>query len=62
EFRLPEGMKRTGYDADTGEYFFSDINGHQYKSAPHARYGKLVPVDFFTHTPARAFSLPSFDA
>ncbi|ESK95691.1 carbohydrate-binding module family 50 protein [Moniliophthora roreri MCA 2997] len=34
EYRLPPGVKRTGYDADTGVYFFS--NGT--KTLPHARY------------------------
>ncbi|KAK7054339.1 hypothetical protein VNI00_003533 [Paramarasmius palmivorus] len=34
EYRLPPGVRRTGYDADTGVYSFS--NGT--KSRPHARY------------------------
>ncbi|KAK1220199.1 hypothetical protein PQX77_017049 [Marasmius sp. AFHP31] len=40
EYRLPPGVKRTGYDADTGEYFFSDGS----KTAPYVEYGTLVPA------------------
>ncbi|THU89374.1 hypothetical protein K435DRAFT_865353 [Dendrothele bispora CBS 962.96] len=34
EYRLPPGVRRTGYDADTGQYHFSGGG----KSAPYSRY------------------------
>ncbi|KAF2824693.1 hypothetical protein CC86DRAFT_295626 [Ophiobolus disseminans] len=42
--RLPEGMKRIGYDADTQSYTFRDASGALYESAPGARYGELTRV------------------
>jgi hypothetical protein len=44
EYRLPEGVKRTGYDADTQRYTFCDTEGNLYESAPGARYGELRPA------------------
>ncbi|KAK7473014.1 hypothetical protein VKT23_001118 [Stygiomarasmius scandens] len=38
EYRLPQGLRRTGYDADTGQYHFSGEQGGSYKSAPYSRY------------------------
>ncbi|KAF9265263.1 hypothetical protein L218DRAFT_163690 [Marasmius fiardii PR-910] len=46
DYRLPPGMKRIGYDADTGEYFFSG----GYKSAPYSTYGPLVPLGTSSNT------------
>ncbi|KAF2674081.1 hypothetical protein BT63DRAFT_473858 [Microthyrium microscopicum] len=42
--RLPEGMRRVGYDADTQTYTFQDEEGNFYEGAPGARYGTLYPT------------------
>ncbi|KAF8638375.1 hypothetical protein AX16_010522 [Volvariella volvacea WC 439] len=42
--RLPHGMKRVGYDADTRVYTFQDRDGRYYHSAPGEEYGILRPV------------------
>ena len=42
--RLPEGVIRIGYDADTGIYTFRDEEGTIYTSSPYERYGYLTPV------------------
>ncbi|KAJ7768712.1 hypothetical protein DFH07DRAFT_807717 [Mycena maculata] len=42
-YRLPAGMVRTGYDADTGQYFFSDRSGTTYHGEPGSRYGPMYP-------------------
>ncbi|KAJ7628704.1 hypothetical protein FB45DRAFT_919057 [Roridomyces roridus] len=42
--RLPEGMKRIGYDADTARYTFCDREGNMYTGPAHERYGSLTPV------------------
>jgi hypothetical protein len=44
EYRLPEGMKRIGYDADTQCYTFRDAEGNFFESAPGSRYGELRPA------------------
>ncbi|KAF5345304.1 hypothetical protein D9758_008454 [Tetrapyrgos nigripes] len=43
-YRLPEGMRRTGYDTDTGKYKFVDRHGKVYESAPHEYYGEMKPA------------------
>ncbi|KAJ7177838.1 hypothetical protein C8R46DRAFT_1075084 [Mycena filopes] len=43
--RLPEGIKRIGYDADTARYTFCDREGNTYLGPPHEEYGTLTPVD-----------------
>ncbi|KAF4603112.1 hypothetical protein EYR38_003517 [Pleurotus pulmonarius] len=43
-YRLPPGVKRTAYDADTGVYTYRDGNGQIYTGAPHQRYGTLRPI------------------
>ncbi|KAF5348853.1 hypothetical protein D9756_009704 [Leucocoprinus leucothites] len=44
--RLPEGMKRIGYDADTQCYTFQDrYTGALYRSEPGNVYGTLTPVN-----------------
>ncbi|KAI1813922.1 carbohydrate-binding module family 50 protein [Poronia punctata] len=53
EERLPEGMKRIGYDADTQTYTFRDAEGHLWESAPGNRYGELRRV-------ATTSTLPSY--
>ncbi|KAF9443908.1 hypothetical protein P691DRAFT_607549, partial [Macrolepiota fuliginosa MF-IS2] len=42
--RLPEGMKRVGYDSDTRRYTFQDSTGVLYQSEPGNAYGILTPV------------------
>jgi hypothetical protein len=42
--RLPEGMQRIGYDADTQRYSFRDQDGSLWESATGNRYGELRPV------------------
>lgn len=44
EERLPEGMQRIGYDADTQVYTFRDADGGIWESAPGNRYGQLRRV------------------
>ncbi|AEO58170.1 hypothetical protein MYCTH_2305349 [Thermothelomyces thermophilus ATCC 42464] len=44
EERLPEGMVRVGYDADTQVYTYRDSDGSYWEGAPGARYGKLHRV------------------
>lgn len=41
EERLPEGMQRIGYDADTQIYTFRDQEGAIWESAPGNQYGRL---------------------
>ncbi|KAF9492676.1 hypothetical protein BDN71DRAFT_1451143 [Pleurotus eryngii] len=43
-YRLPAGIERTAYDADTGVYTYRDGNGQIYEGSPHQRYGTLRPV------------------
>ncbi len=42
--RLPEGMTRVGYDADTQVYTFQDEDGSLWEGPPGARYGQLTLV------------------
>ncbi|KAL8285039.1 hypothetical protein RB597_002224 [Gaeumannomyces tritici] len=44
EERLPEGMTRIGYDADTETYTFRDADGSIWESAPGSRYGNLTKI------------------
>ncbi|KAK1246084.1 hypothetical protein MKX07_005153 [Trichoderma sp. CBMAI-0711] len=44
EERLPEGMTRVGYDADTQVYTFRDADGSLWESAPGCQYGRLTRV------------------
>ncbi|OAQ74196.1 peptidoglycan-binding LysM domain-containing protein [Pochonia chlamydosporia 170] len=44
EERLPEGMTRVGYDADTQVYTFKDADGSYWESAPGCQYGQLTRV------------------
>jgi len=45
EHRLPQGFKRTGYDADERRYYFSDGGGQTWRSQPGNAYGVLTPVE-----------------
>ncbi|EFY89360.1 hypothetical protein J3459_014949 [Metarhizium acridum] len=42
--RLPEGITRVGYDADTESYTFQDRSGSYWESRPGRRYGPLRRV------------------
>ena len=44
EERLPDGMTRVGYDADTQVYTFQDSDGSLWESAPGCQYGQLTRV------------------
>ncbi|KAH7930336.1 hypothetical protein BV22DRAFT_1191384 [Leucogyrophana mollusca] len=43
-YRLPEGVKRIAYDADTQRYTFRDRSGQLYQNAPGEHYGTLIPI------------------
>ncbi|KAJ8592160.1 hypothetical protein M405DRAFT_68916 [Rhizopogon salebrosus TDB-379] len=43
-YRLPEGVKRIAYDADTQQYTFRDRTGQLYQNTPGDTYGVLNPV------------------
>ncbi|CAK5265946.1 unnamed protein product [Mycena citricolor] len=42
--RLPDGMQRTGYDADTQRYYFRDTDGSVWQSPEGSEYGPLTRV------------------
>ncbi|KAG1811268.1 uncharacterized protein BJ212DRAFT_564307 [Suillus subaureus] len=42
--RLPEGIKRIAYDADTQQYTFRDRSGQLYQNPSGETYGVLKPV------------------
>ncbi|OHF04698.1 LysM domain-containing protein [Colletotrichum orchidophilum] len=44
EERLPHGMRRVGYDADTQVYTYQDSDGSYWEGAPGAQYGQLTQV------------------
>ncbi|KAL7931615.1 carbohydrate-binding module family 50 protein [Trichoderma chlorosporum] len=44
EERLPEGMTRVGYDADSQVYTFQDADGSLWESAPGNQYGHLTRI------------------
>ncbi|EJD03795.1 LysM-domain-containing protein [Fomitiporia mediterranea MF3/22] len=44
DYRLPEGMKRVGYDADTQKYTFRDQDGVYWEGPEGAEYGELRKV------------------
>ncbi|KAF5385074.1 hypothetical protein D9615_000991 [Tricholomella constricta] len=44
EYRLPEGMKRIGYDADTGRYQFQDRDGSVWQGAEGAEFSEMTRV------------------
>ncbi|KAI6099014.1 hypothetical protein F5141DRAFT_1144009 [Pisolithus sp. B1] len=43
-YRLPEGIKRIAYDADSQRYLFRDRVGQLYQNEPGDEYGVLQPV------------------
>ncbi|EPS97855.1 hypothetical protein FOMPIDRAFT_161441 [Fomitopsis schrenkii] len=44
EYRLPDGMKRVGYDADTSKYYYRDADGALWEGPAGAQYGELTQV------------------
>lgn len=42
EYRLPEGMKRVGYDADSGRYTFQDRDGSLWVGAEGAEFSEMT--------------------
>jgi len=44
EYRLPEGMKRIGYDADSGCYYFRDRSGAVWQGAEGAEFSEMTQV------------------
>jgi len=45
DYRLPEGMKRVGYDADSGRYYFRDSDGTLWRGAEGVEFGEMKRVD-----------------
>ncbi|KAH7903326.1 hypothetical protein BJ138DRAFT_164523 [Hygrophoropsis aurantiaca] len=43
-YRLPEGVKRIAYDADTERYTFRDRSGQLYQNSPGENYGNLIAI------------------
>lgn len=48
EYRLPDGMARVGYDADTEIYTYRDADGSYWEGVPGAQYGVLKRVQAST--------------
>lgn len=44
EYRLPEGLQRIGYDADTQIYTYQDTDGSYWEGEEGNRYGQLHRV------------------
>ncbi|KAF9225218.1 carbohydrate-binding module family 50 protein [Gyrodon lividus] len=42
DYRLPEGVKRIGYDSDTGRYYFRDQEGLTYQGPEGSEFGELT--------------------
>jgi len=59
EERLPEGMRRVAYDADTQTYTYEDAEGEMWEGVPGAKYGRLHRVSRDSH---RAPPLPVFES
>ncbi|KAK1987482.1 LysM domain-containing protein [Colletotrichum cereale] len=51
EERLPHGMRRVGYDADTQVYTYQDADGSYWEGAPGQQYGQLMQVSGATSGP-----------
>ncbi|KAF8971791.1 hypothetical protein BDZ97DRAFT_1785146 [Flammula alnicola] len=45
DYRLPEGMKRIGYDADSGRYYFRDSDGSLWVGPQGAQFGEMTRVN-----------------
>ncbi|KAJ5042980.1 uncharacterized protein L3040_004369 [Drepanopeziza brunnea f. sp. 'multigermtubi'] len=59
EARLPAGMRRVGYDADTQIYSYEDSDGSYWKGEPGSRYGTLHPCGNSTSRMMRSESATS---
>ncbi|KIY51533.1 hypothetical protein FISHEDRAFT_37011 [Fistulina hepatica ATCC 64428] len=44
DYRLPEGMTRIGYDADSGRYSFRDRDGSVWEGPQGAEFGEMTRV------------------
>jgi len=61
DYRLPEGMKRVGYDADSSKYIFRDTGGCLWEGQEGNRYGEMTQVsDTRTTTHNNEFNSRSF--
>jgi hypothetical protein len=61
--RLPEGFRRTAYDADTGRYYFRDAHGQLWAGPAGSRFGELKPGACAACVCLpRAHSLPDWDS
>jgi len=47
DYRLPEGIKRVGYDADSGKYFFRD-EGQLWEGQEGTQFGEMTRVSVTT--------------
>ncbi|KAF7366402.1 hypothetical protein MSAN_00897000 [Mycena sanguinolenta] len=56
--RLPEGVKRIGYDADSARYKFCDREGNLYLGPPHEYYGALTLVGKTSRPPSSSDDRP----
>jgi len=45
DYRLPEGMKRVGYDADSGRYYFRDSDGSIWRGGEGVEFGEMTRVN-----------------
>ncbi|KAG6897094.1 hypothetical protein C0992_004178 [Termitomyces sp. T32_za158] len=54
DYRLPEGMKRTGYDTDTGRYYFTDQDGNVWQGAQGAQFSEMTLVSEGNQRPSRS--------
>lgn len=54
--RLPEGMVRVGYDADTQVYTFRDTDGSLWEGPPGCQYGRMTKVADAPKPPSRMVS------
>jgi len=50
DYRLPEGFKRVGYDADSGKYIFRDKEGQLWEGQEGERFGEMTRVSVTTTT------------
>lgn len=46
DYRLPEGMKRVGYDSDSGRYYFRDSEGKMYEGPEGSEFGEMTRGEF----------------
>ncbi|KAG6852614.1 hypothetical protein C0991_010463 [Blastosporella zonata] len=53
DYRLPEGMKRTGYDADTGRYYFTDKDGSVWEGEEGTEFGEMTLISEATSSATR---------